>query len=306
MRRREFLETIATGLVVAGAGARLAAQGNPKIYLFGLTVVRERNGIVGASLPAVSSHGAFLAGDDALVRRLANGNPVRSAVGTGVDEGHSGLGKAGTSLVCLKDHAVQAGTGTGQFQSGLGTHVPNVPNIAAIVQQGPNYAFSYPPGTITLSLGGGSLRMPGTKSHNLGTHDVAWQFTHNGTGVGSNYTLTDLLVFEAAGPSMDIVIGPARATLGVNQELWFVNIPTFMMPDTSINRIEHASDWFMLLNTPIQGMEARTQAGFSRRAGKTALQHPCAVPGAPVRLQKSGARVAYFPPDTDPCFIVME
>jgi hypothetical protein len=311
MNRRDFLQLVSTGLVTAAAGgpASLFAQQpppRPKIMLFGLTAVTQNGQGIRTVLPAVSNHGAFICGPAALVRQLANGKTPTSGPNSGIDQGHPHIGGPGTELVCLEDHAVIAGSGRAQFEPGLAGHLPNVPQLAGQMQPGPAYAFAYPTGSIDMSLNGGMLRMPQVKSNNVGTHNVDWRFEHNSKPVGNSYGLTDLLVFDSATPTLDIAIGPARATMQSTDVLWFVNIPTFAMPDTTVTRIEHAHDWFTFLNSPVNGkIEAVTTTTFKRPAGGTKIEHPCL--GTKPRLTNKGTRLSakYFPPDTDPCFIAM-
>lgn len=304
MKRREFIESITAGLIAAGAGARLLAQtSHPKIMLFGLTAVSTDGQRVKAVLPSVSHHGAFICGPSALIAKLNNGKPTVSGPHTGIHVGHPHLGLPGTAVACLRNHAVTAGIGPAQFQNGLNLHLPSIPQLADQMDTTAKHAFVYPSGSIEMSLNGGMIRMPGTPSNNVGTHGVNWQFEHNGKGVGSNYALTDLLVFEGASPTMDIAIGPAKATLSSTDVLWFVNIPTFVeQPDQTVSRIEHAHEWFDILNSPVKGVAAVTTATFKRPTGATKLEHPCL--GSEPRLTiQGGIGAKYFPPDSDPCFI---
>lgn len=305
MRRREFLETVAS-VVAAGAAAPLFAQtARPKFMLFGLTaVMTDGQGGLSAVLPAVTNHGAFLSGPTALITKLANGKKPKSAPASGIGQGHQDLGKGGTELVCLGQHPVAIGSGAANLQAGLDKYLPNVPQLAAQMQRGTYQFGPYPAGTISIALKGGTLRMPSVPSKNTGTHNVPWQFKHNGNAVGGDYLLTDLLVFESDTPTIDIAIGPSRATLSGGDTLWFVNIPAFNMPDKTVATIEHARDWFSFLNIPVNGtIEAVAKTSFTRPNGIAKLEHPCA--GSEPRLSiQAGVTALYFPPDTDPCFIV--
>ena len=80
MQRRDFIESITAGLIVAGTRLALLAQpaSHPKIMLFGLTAITKDGQAIKAVLPAVSNHGAFLCGPAKLIQQLANGNKTSS------------------------------------------------------------------------------------------------------------------------------------------------------------------------------------------------------------------------------------
>jgi hypothetical protein len=311
MRRREFLGAVATA-VAASARVPLFAQASsappPKIMLFGFAVVSKDGTSIVARLPTVGTHRTFLAGTSAVIGRLAAAmkkTPV-PGFGSGIGDGHNDLKGKDIQLLCLTvtDIIIGKKGDATNLQANLEDFVPRIPVVASKMRAG-SYAFAnYPKDTTTLSLSGGTLRMPGVKSNNQGTHDIAWQFQLDGKDVDKTYKLTDLLVFDSAAGTIDLSLHgvPAPVTLQSGEQLWFVNVPMQQDEDKTVTTIEHAHDWFSLLTPAVSGkIEAVTKTPFTRTKGTVRFKHPCAPPVVPTGKPP----VMFFPPDTDPCFAVM-
>jgi hypothetical protein len=322
MKRREFIGSVTAGVIAAGAGIRASAQAsngpNPKIMLFGFTVIsRGGSGIV-AHMPKVGSHETFAAGPSKVISLLGSRMSQKPVPGlnSGIGVGHDDLKGSDISLLCLTDPAVAVGkNGDPAQMSNLDAFVPKLPVLAGLMQGGSHAFGAYPPGSITIALNGGTLRMPGKKSNNPGVQDVPWQFQFNGKDIDKPYHLTDILVFDSTAAHIEVVIGKNTVTLGPGQQLWFINVPTVKdTTDKNAMVIEHAHEWFSLLTPAVAGkIEAVAKKPVSWPAGSWLFKHPCApqtpappMAGPPGASTPQPVKPAFFPPDTDPCFIVME
>jgi hypothetical protein len=311
MKRREFLGAVATAVAAASARVPLLAQTPPKIMLFGFAVISKNGTSVVANLPDLGTHAAFLAGPSAVINRIATaaGNKPVPGTGSGVGDGHTDLGGKDTQLLCLKVKDVVVGNrgAATSIQANINDYVPRLPVVASKMAAA-SYTFAgIPPTSAKVSLNGGLLRMPTTKSNNQGTHDIPWQFQLNGTDVDKTYLLTDLLVFDSSASTIDVDLGNGTkpVTLQSGEALWFVNVPTQQAADKTVTTIEHAHEWFSLLKPPIKGtIEAVAKKTYTRTKGKVRFKHPCAP--SPVEANNQPPMILYFPPDTDPCFVVME
>jgi hypothetical protein len=319
MKRREFIESITAGLIAASAGVTTSAQApTPKIMLFGFTVISKNGTGIVANMPKVGSHDTFLAGPSAVINQLAASLKEKAipGAGSGIGVGHDDLDRDDITLMCLKVPRATIGkAGDAAGMDRLDVHVPKLPEIADKMQAGSHSFGAYPAGSVRLEFNGGTLKMPGQKSNNPGVNDVPWQFQLNGNDVGKPYKLTDLLVFHATANSIDVAFGgTAAVTLQAGQQLWFINVPTIKdTTDKDPMTIEHAHEWFSLLTPAVGGgIRAVAKKPVVWPVGSWVFKHPCQrstppkIEAAPGGKNLPKPKVAFFPPDTDPCFIVTE
>jgi len=310
MKRREFIESMTAALVAAGAGVRTSAQaGYPKVMLFGFTVISKKgNGIV-ATMPKIGNHETFLAGPAAAINALGKGLNQTAVKGanSGLEYGHDDLGARGTTLLCLKATNATIGDGSSAATTDrLDPHVPKMSELASSMKEGVYRFATYPEGSLTLEFNGGVFKMPGTRTNSPGVQDVRWQFQRDGKDVGKVYKLTDLLVFHSSTSQIDVSFGGTKITLTAGQQLWFINVPTVKEQDTDAMTIEHAHEWFELLTPAVGGkIQAVAKDKVEFKTVAFTFKHPCAKPIAPPKPGEQ-PKVRYFPPDTDPCFIVAE
>ena len=123
-----------------------------------------------------------------------------------------------------------------------------------------------------------------------------------------------MLVFQSTASELPITAGAKTATLKTGQSLWLFNVPTTDPPvDETPQIVEHAHDYFEILSPPLDHPEnalIQTWTRYDRIPPKRNVGrfvHPCAI--APLRADSQAHPLAtpaivYFPPDTDPCFLV--
>lgn len=319
MNRRKFLWTVAGAAAGAGLLPRSvgAQAGNPKVFLFGMIVIDDANGLAAVfpQIAGMAPHQAFLA---------ASGAQIKALKGTAVSLAKSGIEQVHRDFLatvpspwawCLNNQPLTVGTGPASIQQGLRDRLPSLSKLGSeptIRRQ--VAATSLPPGSFALTLGGGTLRLPKQRSTSIGTDpSVLWQFRNGSTPLGQPMSLTDLAVFESATPRLEISgHNGGTLALGPGDVVWFFNLPINPGKDTTATQIEHAAVAFSLLTPALTSNSVTATTTSNLRFPGTGKQfaHPCAsTPPAPVRTPPhatgGSGRVSIFyaPPDSDPCFI---
>jgi hypothetical protein len=226
------------------------------------------------------------------------------ALDAGLNEGHDDMGLPDEYAVCFAAPRVTIGSGASQIDASLSDHLPSVTEVATQIDpsRSQHTLSAMPAGTLVVSLNGGRLRMPGKPSNNKGTHGIPWQFNFKSNPVGRDYLLTDLLVYHCRDASVALTAGSASTTLGAGERLWIVNVPTEKQDDKdTTDVIAHAHEWFSLVSPSLPGspddVSVRAKKRYTRdKSTRSRFVHPCADPRTISRK--------YFPPDTDPCFLV--
>ncbi len=318
MNRREFLWTIgaAAGSGLVASSALAQPPGNPKVYLFGMIVIDDSNGLAAIfpQVNAMAQHRSFLAASDQAIAAL-KGTPVDMRA-SGLSRVHPDFSYARwPSACCLSGNSFTLGAGTGSVQQSLQECLPRLTKLGSDVGITRRLTASLPSGSFTLKLGDGTLRLPMTRSTSLGTDpSVKWQFWNGGTALGAPMNLTDMAVFESAKPTLDISGNGGTLSMGPGDVIWFFNLPLTAPADNDAMTIEHASDPFTLLtpNYPVKDLTAKTLTKLTFPAtGKTPLVHPCATTASAKSAAKQYAmsmhpgvvHMLYAPPDSDPCFM---
>jgi hypothetical protein len=254
----------------------------------------------------VGKHALFLSGTERTLKALSSGTPLVPAADCGLSQGHDDMGLPGEFALCFAGTAMTVGSGPSVIDANLGQFLPSVTRVANELDPSqPRHALKpMPAGTLVINLNGGRLRMPAKKSNNNGTHDIPWQFHLKNTPAGADYRLTDLLVYHSLSDSTTVSVGSATATLAPGERLWVVNVPTETMPERDTPElIEHAHEWFSLVQPPLPGSDSdvsvKAKQPYTRENPEgTQFRHPCVV--------SRNRRLMYFPPDSDPCFLVFE
>lgn len=320
MNRRKFLWTVAGAAAGAGVFPRsLGAQaGNPKLFLFGMIVIDDSNGL-GAVFPQITGmapHSAFLA---------ASAQQIQSLKGTAVNLAKSGIEQVHQDFLktvpgpwgwCLTSQPLTIGSGATSIQRSLRDRLPSLSKLGSrgTIRRQMLAMSALPTGSFALTLGGGTLRLPMQRSTSVGTDaSVQWQFMDGPTPLGQPMSLTDMAVFESSTPRLDISGNNGGAlSMGPGDVVWFFNLPINPGKDITATTIEHAAAPFSLLTPPLAttNITARTTSNLRFPGTGKQLVHPCAsTPTTPVRslphtaIAPGRVRMFYAPPDSDPCFI---
>lgn len=315
MIRRDFLKAMSSGVLAKLAffdrlEAASQTGNNAKVMLFGVAVISGDQAGHKAVFPTIGKHASFLVGQRATLSALAAAQQPIPSAGSNIAEGHEDIGLAGEHLLCYPGPNLSIGAGVSQMSPALAEHLPRLVEIADLMDPSQKHSMRPPAGSLEVTLRGGYLRT-GKPSKNLGTHNIPWQFVDkNNKEIGGRWRLTDLLVYHSQNAEMEIAVnGGRKALLGPGERLWIVNFPTFAMKDTTPLEIEHAHEWLSLVTPAVpDGREAKILARtpYTRGASKgLELKHPCAEGKVEARLRQEPNYIRYFPPDTDPCFIVM-
>lgn len=315
MIRRDFLKVMSSGVLAKLAfldRTEAASQtgNNAKVMLFGVAVISGDQAGHKAVFPTIGKHASFLVGQRGTLSALAAGHQPIPATGSNIAEGHDDIGLAGEHLLCYPGPNLSIGTGESQISPGLSAHLPRLVEIADLMDPSQKHSIRTPAGSLEVTLRGGYLRT-GTPSRNRGTHNIPWQFVgKDNREIGGRWRLTDLLVYHSQSAEMEIAVnGSRKALLGPGERLWIVNFPTYAVKDTTPLEIEHAHEWLSLVTPAVANAgEAKILARTSYNRGESKgleLNHPCAAGKVEARLRQEQNYTRYFPPDTDPCFIVM-
>lgn len=314
MNRRKFMWTMAT--VTAGAGLfsrEVGAQaGNPKVNLFGMIVIDDTSGLsaVFPQVAGMAPHRAFLAAPTAQIQAL-KGTPV-SIVKSGIEQVHRDFRTARfPSAWCIANQPFSIGSGSASLHADLRKRLPSLSNLGSEPSIQRKLTASLPPGSFTLTLGGGTLRLPVQRSTSVGTDpNVLWQFYNGATTLGQPMSLTDMAVFESATPTLDISANGGTLTMKQGDVLWFFNLPLYREDDLDPMTIEHAAVPFSLLSPSLakNDVTAKTKTKLVFPGANIPFTHPCIggmkPPAAMTPGKKGGkVRIAYLPPDSDPCFM---
>ncbi len=319
MNRREFGRAVAVAVATLPFRGVLAQTMPPRVMLFGMTVIDKRWQSLDAWCPAINVpldqaqakdlpgpnlHQAFIVAPKSIVSGL--GLDPMSTMGSNLGMAHADLEQTETSdlfgMACIAGQTLNVdGGGKEEIHSVVAAHLPNIADIAKIVDPASNPDLvdirSRFPGSSKVELRGGTLRLPQVRSKNKGTHAIRWRFQVATEAKGEPYYLADVVEFRGNGNSMELKLGDQETTLNLSQTLWVINVPYVSPKDDTPCYIEHGHSWFSVVGqTPPGNLELRALDSYSRdvSTGK-ALTHPCSFPLTP----------RYFPPDTDPCFSVL-
>lgn len=302
MNRRECIAALASTIVTA---SRLAGQQDkrPTVRLCGMAYVRAEGGQVVVWMPNHYSHRVFVVGKKRTVESLCGD---AKKVGDDLRVMHRDILAYSTDsyVGCLFDgvrdiELAPQGQTPGTISPVLAASMPNVISLANAVAAD-KYSLMPQFGWLRLVLVGGSL-VRSTQSKSPGSaSDVKWTFYRGGVSVPNHVeqNVTDVADFLADQPGAKLNLKNGdEVALDDDERVWFVNLPVDDHPDDDATTIEapHIDQYLDAVSPTVKKGQllAKTTKKISfPKEAKAA--HPC----------DPSLRARWFPPDTDPCFMM--
>lgn len=306
MNRRQCLTLLGASSMAA---SRLIAQSRrltgPTIRLFGIAFVKEQGDVVTVVMPASAGHKTFVVGLKSTVEALCGGTgTAKPAADYNLGVGHADLDLVNNPQAyagCLQPRELAlkpSRAARGVIDAELKKALPDVLALAGqiSVPQTP-YSLWSPQGSVTLYLSGGTL-VHTTPSKNPGAAaDIDWTFAKGSMPLAVSVPrLADVADFLSVGPAS---LATLNQTIGLrdDERVWFVNVPVSKEPDANPQAIEHIHEYLDCVRPVVdsKGVVARTAKAVTRPPKGPAFTHPCSP----------GERAArWYPPDSDPCFMM--
>ncbi|MBY0493258.1 MAG: hypothetical protein K2Y23_03485 [Cyanobacteria bacterium] len=316
MDRRHFIRFVSAAIGAASIARPrgvTAQAGNPKVYFFGMFLIDN----IGAptirvpQLDGMEQHRSFMAASDATISALG-GTVITLNQQNGLQLIHRDftLARFPKAMPLQQGLSLSGGAGPVLVQQTLLDRLPSLSVLSARAGGGQR-TVAMPPGSLDIALSNGQLRLPQTPSRSAGADPaVSWQIAVNGVNAGSPMPLTDLCVFESAGPALTVTIGGKNATLNASEDIWIFNIPLVKGVDKTPKEIEHIAEWALLLNPPLAAgtLKATTTFPLVLVNSGAPFNHPnLSLPGVRARALAYFAKMnptvssAGIPPDSDLC-----